>query len=67
MDNKIFLGKYRISAAEISAVGELSDSPAAYEGEEIDSGKKVVVEVVPAAALKPAVREKLEAEAAAAK
>lgn len=67
MDNKIFLGKYRISAEEISAVGELSDSTLAYEGEEVDSGKKVVVEVVPAAALKPAVREKLEAEAAAAK
>ena len=67
MDNKIFLGKYRISAEEIAAVGELADSPLAYEGEEIDSGKKVVVEVVPAAPLKPAVREKLEAEAAAAK
>ena len=67
MDNKIFLGKYRISASEISAAGELTDSPLAYEGQEIESGKKVVVEVVPAAALKPAVREKLEAEAEAAK
>ncbi len=66
MDNKIFLGKYRISAAEIAAVGELTDSSLAYEGEEIETGKKVVVEVVPAAALKPAVRERLEAEAAAA-
>ncbi|HWM26542.1 MAG TPA: protein kinase [Chthoniobacterales bacterium] len=67
MDNNIFLGKYRISAEEIAAVGELADSPLAYEGEEIDSGKKVVVEVIPAAPLQPAVREKLEAEAAAAK
>lgn len=67
MDNKIFLGKYRISAGEIATVGELTDNPLAYEGEEIDSGKKVVVEVVPGAGLKPAVREKLEAEAAAAK
>lgn len=67
MDNRIFLGKYRISPEEIAAVGELADSPLAYEGEEVDSGKKVVVEVVPAGALKPAVREKLEAEAAAAK
>jgi serine/threonine-protein kinase len=66
MDNNVFLGKYRISAEEIAAVGELTDSTLAYEGEEIDSGKKVVVEVIPAAALKPAVREKLEAEAAAA-
>lgn len=67
MDSKIFLGKYRISPEEIAAVGELDDSPLAYEGEEIDSRKKVVVEVIPAAALKPAVREKLETEAAAAK
>ena len=67
MDNKIFLGKYRVSAEEIGAVGELTDSPLAYEGEEIDSGKKVVVEVVPAASLKMAVREQLEAEAIAAK
>jgi len=63
----IFLGKYRIPAQEISAVGELADTPLAYEGEEIESGKKVVVEVIPGAALKPAVREKLETEAAAAK
>lgn len=67
MDNKIFLGKYRISAEEVAAVGELTDSSLAYEGEEIETGKKVVVEVIPAAALKPAVRAKLEAEAAAAK
>jgi serine/threonine protein kinase len=67
MDNEIFLGKYRISAEEIGAVGELTDSPLAYEGEEIESGKKVVVEVVPAASLKIVVRERLEAEAIAAK
>ena len=67
MDNRIFLGKYRISPEEIAALGERADSPLAYEGEEVDSGKKVVVEVVPADGLKPAVREKLEAEAAAAK
>ena len=67
MDSKIFLRKYRVSAEEIEAVGEPGDSPVAYEGEEIDSGKKMVVEVVPAAALKMAVREQLEAEAIAAK
>ena len=67
MDSKIFLGKYRVPAEEIGAVGEPSDSPLAYEGEEIDSGKKVVVEVVPAASLKMAVREQLEAKAIAAK
>ena len=67
MDSKIFLGKYRVSAEEIEAVGEASDSPLAYEGEEIESGKKVVVEVVPAASLKMAARKQLEAEAIAAK
>jgi serine/threonine protein kinase len=67
MDSKIFLAKYRVSAEEIEEVGELTDSPVAYEGEEIDSGKKVIVEVVPAGSLKPAVRERLEAEAVAAK
>jgi len=67
MDSKIFLGKYRVSAEEIGAVGEPSDSPLAYEGEEMDSGKKVVVEVLPAASLEMAVREQLEAKAIAAK
>lgn len=67
MESKIFLGKYRISVKEIEVVGELRDTPLAYEGEEIESGKKVVVELVPAASLKPAVREQLAAEATAAK
>lgn len=67
MDSKIFLGKYRVAGEEMEAVGEIADSPLAYEGEEIDSGNKVVIEVVPAAPLKSAVREQLEAEAMAAK
>jgi serine/threonine protein kinase len=67
MDNKIFLGKYRVAAEEIAAVGEIIDRPLTYEAEEIDSGKKVIAEVIPAEALKKAVRERLEAEAAAAK
>jgi eukaryotic-like serine/threonine-protein kinase len=67
MENKIFLGKYRVSAEEIGSAVESADSAIACEGEEIDSGKKVVVEVVPAGSLKPAVRERLEAEATAAK
>jgi serine/threonine protein kinase len=66
MDSKIFLGKYRVAAEEIEAVGEPGDSPLAYEGEEIDSGKRVVVEAVPAASLKTVVREQLEAKAIAA-
>jgi protein kinase-like protein len=67
MDSKIFLGKYRVSAEEIGAVGEPSDSPLVYEGEEMDSGKKVLVEVVPVASLEMAVRKQLEAKAIAAK
>jgi serine/threonine protein kinase len=67
MDDKIFLGKYRVAADEMAAVGEITDSPLAYEAEEIDSGRKVLVEVVPAGSLKPGVRERLEAEALAAR
>jgi serine/threonine protein kinase len=67
MDSKIFLGKYRVAADEMEAVGDIADNPLAYEAEEIDSRKKVVVEVIPAASLKAAVRERLEAEAIAAK
>ena len=67
MDRKIFLGKYRVTADEIDSVGEMAAGPLAYEAEEIDSGKKVVVEVIPAGGLKAPVRERLEAEAIAAK
>jgi serine/threonine-protein kinase len=67
MDSKIFLRKYRVAAEEIAAVGEPGASPRAYEGEEIDSGKTVVVEVVPAGSLKTPARERLEAEAMAAR
>ncbi len=67
MDSKIFLGKYRVDAEEVEAVGEIADSPLAYEGEEIASGKKVIVEVVPVGSLKKEVREQLEAKALAAK
>jgi len=67
MDSKIFLGKYRVAAEEMEAAGKIADSPLAYEAEEIDSGNKVVIEVVPAGSLKSAVRERLEDEAMAAK
>ncbi len=67
MDSKTFLGKYRVTAEEMAAVGEITDSPLAYEAEEVDSGKKVLVEVVPGGSLKAATRERLEAEANAAK
>ncbi|PYJ12192.1 MAG: hypothetical protein DMF06_00395 [Verrucomicrobia bacterium] len=67
MDSKIFLGKYRVAAEKLQAVGEIADSPLAYQAEEIDSGKKVVVNVVPTAGLKAGVRERLEAEAISAR
>ncbi len=67
MDSKIFLRKYRVAAEEIAKVGEPGSSPRAYEGEEIESGKTVAVEVVPAGSLKTPGRERLEAEAMAAR
>ena len=67
MGSKIFLGKYRVSAEEIEAVGEPGDSPLTYEAEEISSGKKVAVETIPAASLKTEMRQQLEANAMAAK
>ena len=67
MDSKIFLGKYRVAPEEIEAVGEVADRSLAYEGQEIDSGRKVVVEVVPAASLNAAERDRLKAQAMTAK
>lgn len=67
MDNKVFLGKYRVVAEKIEGGKELTGSPLAYAGEEIDSGRKVGVEVVSAARLKMVVRDQLEAEAVAAR
>jgi serine/threonine-protein kinase len=77
MEHKVFLGKYRIAPDEIAlATAEPANASAAvamertgrtYHGEEIDSGRDVTVEVVPAASVKPAVRAKLEEEAAEAR
>lgn len=67
MESKIYLGKYRVLEEKIEAVGEVADSSLAYEAEEIDSGKKVMVEVVPAASLNAAARERIKAQAMTAK
>jgi serine/threonine-protein kinase len=77
MERKIFLGKYRVAADEIAleAAEPSTPSPATeplpaahvYRGDEIDSGRDVSVEVIPALAFKNAVRAQLEAEADAAK
>src|SRR5438046_4398260 len=78
MEQKIFLGKYRVgrdemglAAAESTTVAitatEQIASARIYRGEDIESGRTVTVEVTPAASFKPSVRTKLETEATAAK
>jgi serine/threonine-protein kinase len=75
--NKIFLGKYRVSAGEIAlsdagpiandASPEPHDGPVVYRAEEIGSSQDVLVEVIPAASLNEVARGRLEAEATASK
>ena len=67
MDDKIFLKKYRVAGSEMEAVGENTKGAIAYEAYEINSEKKVVVELIPTGPLKDAERERLESEAGAAK
>ena len=77
MEHKIFLGKYRVAADELAlsgpapagatAVAEQHQTAIIYRGEEIESGRDVAIEVIPAAAYKTIVREELEAEAFAAR
>ncbi len=67
MNDKIFLHKYRVSAAQIGTAGESDKKEIAYDGIAIGSGTRVTVEVIPVASLAPTVREKLEADAIAAK
>jgi serine/threonine-protein kinase len=76
MEHKIFLGKYRVAADEIAlsraelvggtAVAEQPQT-VVYRGDEIDSGRDVAIELIPATAYKAVVREELEAEALAAR
>ena len=77
MEHKIFLGKYRVAADEIAlsgaeaaggvAVTEQTQTAVTYRGDEIDSGRDVAIEVIPAAPYKTGVREELEGEALAAR
>jgi serine/threonine-protein kinase len=79
MEHKIFLGKYRVAADEIAlsgpepeaeggaAVAEQHQTSVIYRGDEIESGRDVAIEVIPAASYKAVVREELEAEALAAR
>ena len=76
MEHKIFLAKYRVAADEIALAGADASSTGGtalatephvgtrvYRGVEIDSGREVTVEVIPAHAFESAVRAQLEAEA----
>src|SRR5436190_15312595 len=64
MAAKIFLGKYRVSAEEIGAVGRPGgEGRFTYQAEEIDSRKNVVVEIVSRISLEQGVREQLERDA----
>src|SRR5580765_1801276 len=65
--SKIFFGKYRVAADEVGGVKEPSDRPTTFEGEEIASGKKVRIEIVPIRSLKTGMRPQLEASAITAK
>lgn len=77
MEHKNFLGKYRVAADEIAlsgpepvgqtAVAEQTQTAIVYRGDEIESGRDVAIEVIPAASYKTVVREELEAEALAAR
>jgi serine/threonine protein kinase len=79
MEQKIFLGKYRVARDEMAQVGaepasvtmaaatEQLTTARIYRGDDMDSGRDVTIEVVPVGAFKPSVRTKLEEEATAAK
>jgi hypothetical protein len=69
MERKIFLGKYRVAPMEMAlgaaqpsdtAVSEQVMAPRVYRAEEIESGRDVSVEVIPAIAFKNAERPQLE-------
>jgi serine/threonine protein kinase len=56
-----------LGAETLTPVSETPATAAVYRGVEIDSGRDVAVEVIPAFSLKRAARERLEAEALAAR
>lgn len=80
MEHKIFLGKYRVAADEMAlAAPETANAATAvmvteqhaiatiYRGVDMENGRDVSIEVIPAAGFKRVVREELENEANAAK
>ncbi|MDQ6809694.1 MAG: protein kinase [Verrucomicrobiota bacterium] len=69
MENSIFLQKYRatVDAQGAPVARRQSGSGIMLRAVEMESGREVAVEIVPASALSPEVRAQLEAEAQAAK
>ncbi len=67
MINRILLGKYRLLEDETDDAEDNRGTSLVYRAQDIDSGERVVVELVPVTSLKPAVRTRLESEAVAAK
>jgi hypothetical protein len=69
MEDKIFLGHYRVRNDDAGQPIDLGSGPAGviYRGEEMGSGQEVIIELVPCAALEKGEQEELETEAVAAK
>ncbi|HEV2095431.1 MAG TPA: protein kinase [Chthoniobacterales bacterium] len=69
MDEKLFLGKYRVALNEDGSPMVLRQNPAGvtYHGEAIESGEKIALELVDVGKLKGSVRGRLAAEASAAR
>jgi serine/threonine protein kinase len=69
MEYKTLLGKYRVALDTAGAPVKLhaSSAGATYKAQEIDSGREVAVELIPARTFSPSLREELEIEAASAR
>lgn len=69
MEQEVYLGHYRVCLDDSGAAITLHSGAGAatYKAEDTTTGREVIVQVVPVAGLRLAVREKLEAEALAAK
>ena len=69
MENKIFLGKYRVALDSAGMPVELRRNATGVtcKAQDIESGREVALELVPAPSLDAETREKIEADAVAAK
>ncbi|MDQ6765297.1 MAG: protein kinase [Verrucomicrobiota bacterium] len=69
MEQNIYLGRYQLLLDESGAPQRMGSNPtgSSYKAQDVTTRNEVIVQTVPAAGLRAAVREKLEAEALAAK